>query len=51
MMLNTIWMADDDVDEPDSVVTVTVQWEDKKTGRKVGNPFSASVTVEDNDPP
>ena len=47
----TIKTIDDDVDEPDSVVTVSVQWEDKKTGNRVGSLFSASVTVKDNDPP
>ena len=46
----TIKTIDDDVDEPNSVVTLTAQWEDKiKMGEKIGSPFSASVTVEDND--
>ncbi len=46
----TIKTIDDDVDEPDSVVTLTVQWYDT-TGNRVGRTFSASVTVNDNDPP
>ena len=45
----TIKTIDDNVDEPDSVVTLTMHWKDKTTGRKVGSTFSASVTVEDND--
>ncbi len=74
----TIKTIDDDVDEPDSVVTISVQRVENTpppppppppdnggvptppattatttadSGSPIGSPFSASVTVKDNDPP
>ena len=60
----TIQTIDDDVDESNSVVTLTAQWVETttrdagigdlkitETGANIGSPFSASVTVNDNDSP